>query len=182
MGATRDELAVQGRLAVEIFCLANDITIPRIYQHNPGDGSCGLYEKGCIYVHTPSCARPGYGGPAWSWPGYIVDRTPYGVHCHELGHMVDDIYRWRLGREVRRATGEDRLTGYCPNTAEWWAEMFRLFVTNPHLLSLIRPRTYEAMLAWSLRQVEDRSWDEVLTGAPQRTIDMAERRINEARN
>ena len=56
------------------------------------------------------------------------------------------------------------MTGYYPNDNEWFAEMFRLFVTNPDLLRLLRPCTHALMVARWLT-VETRTWDVVLAGA-----------------
>jgi len=86
----------------------------------------------------------------WSWPGSDTDRTPYGVLAHELGHHADYLVGGVKGRywseyssEVRAAANERGLTSYAgENPAEWFAEAFRLFVTNPPLLEALRPRTY----------------------------------------
>ena len=40
------------------------------------------------------------------------------------------------------------LTSYCPNNAEWFAEMFRLSITNSQLLQQLRPRTYKLKVQW----------------------------------
>jgi hypothetical protein len=182
---TRDGMTEAGREMVLRFCRLNGIPAPKLPTGSvvanavrSAGGSCGLYHRGTIYVDPPACARLGYGGPAWSWPGYIIDRTPYGVHAHELGHYVAD--QLRLSETtLRRKSGEMKLTNYCPNAAEWLAEMFRLFVTNPSLLRGVRPATYSLFVGEGLKPVEKRNWRLVLASAPTRTLAMAERRIKE---
>lgn len=184
MSATRDQLARQGRAAVLAFCQANGMPPPTFAGEVPAYvGSCGLYSRGRLYVTVPACARLGYGGPAWSWPGYMVDRTPFGVYCHELGHYVDDLCSRKgtdFAQAMRKASGEAKLTNYCPNTAEWLAEMMRLFITDPDLLQAVRPRTYESLVGAGLLPSELRPWQDVLAGAPARTLAMAARRAAEA--
>lgn len=146
----------------------------------PGGESCGLYEApGTIYVTPRSCSSLGRSGACWSWPGYIIDRTPYGVYAHELGHHVDARRRWSLSRRLRKFTGELPISGYCPDDQEWFAEIFRLYMTNPDLLQRIRPYTYD-YLRKDFAVVEGRTWRAVLKGAPPRTLAMAERRIRES--
>lgn len=109
-----------------------------------------------INVCLDLCARPCGKLPSrnWTWPGSVTDREPYGVVAHELGHHCDwyvsdrkGSYFGDYGVGVRRKSGETPISGYCPNDAEWFAEMFRLFVTNPALLHQLRPRTYGILLA-----------------------------------
>jgi hypothetical protein len=169
----RDALAARGKELVLQFCELNNMPAPRFFA--TVRGSCGLYSGGTISVQADKCAHPGYGGPAWSWPGYVTDRTPYGVYAHELGHYVDHFFGgWRWGRQVRKETGELRLTSYCPNDAEWFAEMFRLFCTNPSLLAAVRPATHAALTGRGLVPVESRDWHSVIAGCPARTLARAE--------
>lgn len=163
------------------FCDLNQITIPEIkHEHARWSVSaCAYYRLNQISIHLPSCALIGRAAQAWSYPGYKVDRTPYGVLQHELGHHVDVLcsdrkfaYWGDLSSSMRNESGEQKLTNYCPNDAEWFAEMFRLFVTNPSLLEQARPKTYRLMRErW--RPAETRRWSEVLWEAPERTMQKA---------
>lgn len=54
------------------------------------------------------------------------------------------------------------ITSYAPNAMEWFAEIFRLFVTNPDLLKLIRPKAYKAILDSGLKPSTDMVYQEVL--------------------
>ena len=104
--------------------------------------TCGFYRPTTIHIMVEKCAARGFGGRAWSWPGYAVDRTPYGVIQHELGHHVDSI-RFKapkaiFSKLIWEESKEAPLTGYLGTDKdevtfymEWFAENFRLFVTNP---------------------------------------------------
>lgn len=186
---TKAELTLGGIELAEQFCRLNGLLIPAIELAPEKDwrfGVCAYYREGVIHLHVPSCARIGTGGASWSYPGYFVDRTPYGVIQHELGHHVDFMlgqqkgkYWSEFGEEMRRQSGEDKLTNYCPNDAEWFAEIFRLFVTNSDLLRLLRPRVY-ALLKDCFTSVITIPWREVLKDAPERNIGQCLRRIEEA--
>jgi hypothetical protein len=140
---------------------------------------CAYYRRDTIYICVDKCARPCTDEPSrnWSFPGNTVDRTPFGVLAHELGHHVDyhnsvtarGPYYGNFSIDMRKMTQEKPLTGYCPNDAEWFAEMFRLFVTNPNLLSQLRPVTY-LKLAETFRTVTNEPWRTILRLAPLRVI------------
>lgn len=180
----RDSLTRAGRALVVRFCRHNGWPLPKMptpgpipWARNRWQG-CGLYSRGRIFVHPARCAAPGYRGRAWSWPGYIIDRTPFGVYAHELGHYAELMLRWPA-TTTYHASGERPLTSYAPNHSEWWAEMFRLFVTNPDLLRGVRPRTFRC-LAKMCEPLPAPRWGLLLAGAPPRTVAMAQRRIKEA--
>lgn len=196
MSEIKKLLYLEGQSLVRSFCALNKIPCPRL-KGDPPDAvnsyqATGLYSpspigKGTIYVSICESATVGKAGAAWSYPGYVIDRTPYGVHAHELGHHVDSLYApfpyrptlgWQggLSGRVCEAVDEERLTNYCPNVAEWFAEMFRLFVTNPDLLRLLRPQTYR-QIRQRFECCEQRRWREVLEFAPDRTIAQCEKKI-----
>jgi Mlc titration factor MtfA (ptsG expression regulator) len=114
----------------------------------------------------------------------VIDRTSYGVVQHEQGHAVDcalggasgDHYFSDFSVQLRSISREDKITNYCPNDAEWFAEMFRLFVTNSDLLKNLRPRTY-AIIKDFFKPVIDQPWQHVLKDAPERTIAQAAKKI-----
>jgi hypothetical protein len=137
------------------FCIRNRLREPG-FDVQPDAwaiGSCAYYRPETIHISIALCAAPGRGGRAWSWPGYVVDRTPYGVVCHELGHHVDRLsgralgaYWSDFGAGIRQRTGEPPLTAYAgENDAEWFAEAFRLFLTNPFALAILMPATHAAL-------------------------------------
>jgi hypothetical protein len=103
------------------------------------------------------------------------------VLAHELGHHVDKQHGAAGGDRSHRwrPTDPESLTGYAPNDNEWFAELFRLFVTNPDLLKAIRPKIYSLFEAeW--KSVEVRPWREVLAAVP-RQLKAAENKIFRAR-
>lgn len=186
MGIIKQQLSVRGYELAERFCQLNSLPMPEVVD-TPSDmwrvSSCAYYRAGTIKICLPKCASPGYVGRSWSWPGYVIDRTPYGVIAHELGHHVDMLrgsnrqaYWSDFSDKMRMTSGEPAITGYAPNTAEWFAEIFRLFLTNPDLLRRVRPLAARE-LEYLFRPAEERSWQEVLADAPERTILMARRKM-----
>lgn len=162
---SRLELFLRGRTAVQKFVETNDLPPVATHTGPTGFSACAYYRDSEIYIDIEACARIGMGGPAWSFPGYVIDRTPFGVMAHELGHHVDVAHGSRpgiLSPFLYRETKEKAISGYAPNVNEWFAEIFRLFVTNPDLLRLIRPKIYER-LKDRFKTIEDRPWDQIVT-------------------
>lgn len=184
-------LASSGQRVMETFCRTNNLPSPEVRDVDPTQWAydvCAFYRPTYIAICLARCAAIGTAGRAWSYPGYTVDRTPYGVLQHELGHHVDvqrstrrGNYYGDFGMRVRAVAGEKPITSYCPNDAEWFAEMFRVFVTNPDLLRLVRPRTHRELRATFTPVFED-TWRERLKDAPARTITAAERHVEKALN
>lgn len=190
-------LADLGEALLKKFCEANTFIKPPVLNlyRNEDDamvkkiravGTCGYYRRGVIHVAVPACA---HNNPNYSWPAFISDRTPYGVIQHELGHHIDeamsnvDIYRTAPGNffsdKINRASLEKPITSYCPNTQEWFAEIFRLFVTNPNLLQQIRPKAYSALRVYFTPVITMHSGDVLLTWkAPDKVFQRAENWIN----
>ena len=184
----KTELLEMGLERLLGFCVKNDIVAPEVHCDEKWSfNECAYYRPTYIRICVKQCAHIGRGGASWSYPGYTVDRTPYGVLAHELGHHCDitlsdkkygqaNRYFGNYSHSVWAASSEEKLTNYCPNTGEWFAEMFRLFVTNPDLLKVLRPKTY-ARLREDWEPVEDRAWQVVLSAAPGRTIAAAEKKV-----
>jgi len=187
MGMSKALLTMAGQDLIEEFCQINNMSCPSIEKTHIDDwrfGVCAYYRYHTIHVCPAKCANIGFAARAWSFPGYVIDRTPYGVLAHELGHAIDfglgktqDRYHSEFSVGLRAKSGERKLTGYCPNDAEWFAEMFRLFVTNPDLLNHLRPKTYYLIRSHDLKPVENRPWYKVLKEAPERTINQAAKKI-----
>jgi hypothetical protein len=175
-------LYLRGCQHIAAWCSANGVTPPRVVVTREPEGfaTCAFYRDGVIYISVNACAAVGRAGRAWSYPGYIVDRTPYGVLAHELGHHVDEAHGKRsfsgLSTEIRNLTREERLTSYCPNDCEWFGEMFRLFVTNPDLLRLVRPKTWDVLRRKWPTPIETRWQAEVLADSG-RHLKAAENKI-----
>lgn len=186
---TKSEMFADGQARIELFCRANDLQVPEVRPVHKSDwpfAVCAYYRPTYINICLDKCANIGQHGMQWSYPGYIADRTPYGVLAHEIGHHCDrersvgkGPYFGEFSIQTRKASGEKRLTSYCPNDAEWFAEMMRLFITNSDLLRLLRPKTY-SILSKHFAPVECRYWDDVLRDAPLRTREMACKHVDRA--
>jgi hypothetical protein len=178
-------LTESGKDLVESFCELNGLRTPGFDVREPQGwfvSACGYYRPETIHICPTRCAAIGVAGMAWSYPGYVIDRTPHGVMAHELGHHVDycvstvkGSYGGDFSSMIRERSGEPKLTNYCPNDWEWFAEMFRLFVTNSDLLRCVRPATHHE-LSQFYNPVETRPWREVLRDAPLRTQLQAEKK------
>ena len=183
---SRKDLLVRGEDLAQRFCTLNKLHMPAVQVTPSRDwrfDACAYYRPVYIAICVEKCAPLGKAGRAWSWPGNVIDRTPYGVIQHELGHHVDHTFSKDRGayfgdysQGMRGITKEPPLTGYCPNDAEWFAEIFRLFVTNPDLLRLLRPRAFAA-LSDRLRPAVTEPWEKVLADAPIRTLVSCENKI-----
>lgn len=162
----------RGVRRVAAFCELNKILKPKITSAQEWYfDACAYYRptEG-IKIYLPNCARSCTENQVrnWNWPASVTDREPFGVICHELGHHCD----WAIGKQkgeyfsdysidLEKRSGEAAITGYCPNPAEWFAEMFRLFVTNPILLQQIRPKTWE-LLRKDWNPLPSKGWREEL--------------------
>ena len=184
---TKEELFQKGITNINKWLDANP-AIPRIQINAVPKGSwrfahtCAYYRHRQIYICVEKCAQPAGSQPsrAWSWPGYVIDRTPYGVLAHELGHHIDECNGCHTGvysGPWRAETSEPAITGYAPNAAEWFAEIFRLYVTNPNLLRAIRPLTHAKLAARFTSPNADASWRTLLASAPPRILAAAENKI-----
>lgn len=191
MDLSKDALLTSGWNRAMAFCNQNSVPPPELRVQSPDvfriRSACAYYRPSYVAICLEKCAHVGRQASAWSWPGYVIDRTPYGVVAHELGHHCDHLigirrqsYSSEYSIAVRAESGEEKLTNYCPNDAEWFAEMFRLFVTNPDLLAELRPRTFRALeRTWT--PVVTETWPFVLEDAPERTVQMAYKKIRESK-
>lgn len=185
----KESLFQQGCDRVTEFCKANKIVIPSIASIEHDDwfvSACAYYRpKGGINICQAECARLATDREVrnWNWPGSVTDREPYGVLCHELGHHCDWLagdkpgtYYSEYSTTVMKTSGEAPITSYAPNPAEWFAEIFRLFVTNHALLYYIRPKTWE-ILRHKWEPVSNDSWEEEIGNAPDRIMDNLRKKI-----
>jgi hypothetical protein len=179
----RNALANRGMDLVAKFCALNGVprpTVEVVGQNEWHVGSCAYYRSSQIHICLEEC---GYScGDAnsrnWTWPGSTVDREPMGVMCHELGHHVDRLtdkqkgsYDSEYSGQVKKESGEPGLTSYADsNDWEWFAEAFRLFLTNPDLLAMVRPKTH-ALICNLWKPVVTLDWRQALgTNVPERVV------------
>lgn len=194
----------QGMALLKAMCAANQVVAPPVHVYSSVDwhDTCtAWYNHDQIHICPARTAVIGRTGAAWSCPGYVVDKTAYGVLQHELGHHVDrhrSLAQWRVSgaadyqdgafsMALRAAAQEAPVSGYGADeeptaSQEWFAEAFRLFATNPDLLRQLRPRTHATMLDAGLRPVVTDDWRTVLCDAPERTVLQARKKIDAARN
>lgn len=193
---SKDELFAAGVALMEEFCTTNRINVPSVVRLKRTDrlyhlATCAYYRhtEG-ITIMVEKCANYGYGGRAWSWPGYVIDRTPYGVIQHELAHHVDHLLTnqgaW-FSRRVHDVSQEKPLTGYLGTDKkmatfyqEWFAENFRLYVTNPDLCECLRPGFCRTMRQYGFKPVVFGSWRRVLDDhrAPERIVMQAQKKCH----
>lgn len=171
--SSQSTLAALGIERVHKFCAANGIDPPlvNLFTEKWAIGACAYYRPSeGINVCLPWCGRPcGHArGRNWTWPGSATDREPYGVIAHELGHHCDYLagdqkgsYWSDYSTAVMEESGEAPITSYADNPAEWFAEMFRLFVTNHGLLKCLRPATY-AIISRRYKPEGTANWRHVL--------------------
>lgn len=178
----KSELYKLGVDLVERFCTANRIQCPEFRPEIKAKwhvGACAYYRPQYIAICTDHCAYPcgEERSRAWSWPGNTTDREPYGVLAHELGHHCDYTVGGMKGdywsdhsMDIAKSSGEQPISGYADNVAEWYAEMFRVFVTNPDLLRHLRPKTYDILMQrWE--PVVHHKWQDALgSNVPVRVI------------
>lgn len=193
---SREELLARGRELIEKFCNTNGVPCPDVtempsrswpfsvcaFYRPEGWKSASEFSNGfCegINICLPKCAKPCGESMSrqWSWPGSVIDRTPYGVLAHELGHHCDWLsgeekhsYFSDYGMKLVKDAGEKPITGYCDNPAEHFAEFARLYITNHSLLKLLRPRAWH-LLAKRWKPVSAVRWREaLLPGLPERVL------------
>lgn len=160
------------------FCDVNSIPKPKItlieYKGDCRGSYSVVYKDIKVWLH--SCSHIGKGGPAWSYPGYVIDATPYGVICHEFGHYLDFASNNTLSKDLFYLCKEHPVTGYNPNKQEFFAEHFRVFITNPDFYKNFRPKSYQFLIK-KFTPVITESWEQVLSSAPARTIAMARKKL-----
>lgn len=183
------QLEQWGRRRAVAFCKANGVDPPRINvvpRRSWFVAACAYYRPDTdvnrkwmdrlsgqspgINICLEKCARQAIEEDYrnWNWPGSTSDREPYGVIAHELGHHFDWTFSEKKGEwfgdlssSIFEESDEAPLTSYAPNPAEWFAEMFRLFVTNPRLLESLRPVTW-GMLADRWTPLPEEDWESPL--------------------
>lgn len=189
----KNGMFLDGVSLMESFCALNGIAAPTIERLNPAQrnyhiGTCAYYRPTTIHIMVEKCAGKGFSGRAWSWPGYAIDRTPYGVIQHELGHHVDFVRSGTelFSKQIWEESREAPLTGYLGTDKmertfwmEWFAENFRLFVTNPGLSERLRPRFHAAIIRAGIKPLGCDDWEYVLAfnSAPPRIIEQARKKI-----
>jgi hypothetical protein len=175
------DLLQDGQRLVTNFCKRNDLEVPKITvvqrtDRNARVNACAWYRSNHIWVKPWACASPTQdeGRYRWSYPGYLVDRTVYGALAHEIGHHLEPV----CGLPDKP---EKPISGYRDNPSEVFAEHVKLFLTNPDLLGLIRPLTYDFLRRRFTPIKTEIFWQDVLADAPLKIRTRCERLVEEAR-
>lgn len=171
------------------WCTTNNLPVPAISttpHRDWGFPDPGYYRNGKIVMCLAKCANAANRRSKYAWPGAIVDGSPLGVIAHELGHHVDHVRSAgytgaRFSEILRHSVGEAPLRAWAQTYDNWFAEATRLFITNPALLRLVRPRTF-AELSRRFKPTEVRPWDVVLERAPDAVLKATIRAIAQGQN
>ena len=180
---TKNDLFDAGMLRASDFLKRNRILIPIVRKSSSltatGDYTSAGGGKVRINVDRSATPTKNPDNYRWSFPGYKIDRTPYGVVAHEFGHHVDATLDFP-SRRLPRGWKQKRISGYEPNNAESFAETMKLFITNPDLLRAGAPIRYRYLQKLDLVAVDDMPWRDVLAGhgANERLLDAADHWIN----
>lgn len=164
-----------GKSIVRAFCDFNEIALPAFVEDNKMNAN-GMYYWGKprLRYNIKRCRTPvNNPGFAWSYTGYKSDMTVAGVVAHEFGHYIDDILKTPSKRIKKAVAGESCVTSYEPNTYEIFAEAFRVFVLNPELLKIGRPKRYAFFEGLGLKPVILDNWEYVLGHAHNKIINAA---------
>jgi len=150
---------------------------------------CAYYRPCRIEICLDYCGWPAgwWTTRNWTWPGSTTDREPFGVIAHEVAHHVDwlagekrGVYWSDFGESVMLLSEEEPISSYCPNSAEWFAEMMRIFITNHALLRLLRPRTWELLRAKFIPITSDDWQRELGNQVPDRIVRALKNKIQGA--
>jgi hypothetical protein len=168
----KNENVEYGVQILDQFCALNAIQMPKIKSTN-SKSHYGYYKwkSSTIWINVKKCRTPvKTPGFTWSYTGYKSDLTAAGVLAHEAGHYVDDI----LGRPSKKISkfvrGEAAVTSYEPDSCEAFAESMKLFILNPDLLKIGRPKRYEFLISLGLQPLILDSWEVVLACAHPKLI------------
>jgi hypothetical protein len=167
------------------FLTLNGLPIPEFRLGTPfkaGPGAYGFYRPGRVHVAVDRTRLPTKGEPirAWSYTGWKSDKTAAGVTAHEVGHHVDHCLGYPSNK-IGICTKGLELTSYAPNPSEVWAEAMRLFILNPELLLLGKPRAYRWIIENGLKPIVCERWDMIIRHAHPRYHQVGKKWIEKAR-
>lgn len=152
---TKRQLCEMAINLIDNFCELNNIPKPKFdIDWETGTTQtegivCGHFTFGTDVLHLQPnrCANP---NPNKDWPGFFYDRTCYGVMCHEFAHYVDNLspslFNIKLiSTELRQIANEPSFNRDPKDDYEYFADVFKLFVTNPDLLRITRPSIFKLL-------------------------------------
>lgn len=151
----------EAKALVVRFCQLNNIKVPRLsiekMRNAPGCYTEGIYKHGgdVVTVYPGNTIFDNERSARYN----LIDDTIYGTILHEVGHYVHEHYiNWEV-----IPMGERAVSNYEPNNREVFAETFRLYLANPHLLALWNPTRYAWMKA-RFQKVKKTNWEATFNG------------------
>jgi hypothetical protein len=138
-------------LVDEDFCDAVNvkrIILSPVLKKQRGWRGEALWREGVILLDARDCSRYRTAS-MYSKPDGKSDMSPTGVAAHEQGHFLWFASHRTIIRpwaELFRSKVEKPITSYAASSlGEDFAETFRLFSTNPGMLSAVAPRRHELL-------------------------------------
>ncbi len=166
MERTQKQLSFRSELDFCIgFLKANHLPIPKIDRNDSIDALGKWYgrrKRICINMKKISKAIRTFR------VAEMPDRrSAGGVLAHKIGHFIFDLRKKSLLQCANLALREPGSSSYEPTLLEAICEAFMLFVWNPELLRVGRPKRYDVMtVVLCLKPIETRSWREVIVDPP----------------
>lgn len=151
----------EAKALVVRFCKLNNFKVPTLVIHKR-DSYSKMNVQG-YYTHNTDVVNVYPGNTDFDNEKFarynLEDNTVYGTILHEVGHYIHNHY---LNFE-EIPFGERAVSGYEPNNREMFAETFRLYLSNPHLLSIWNPTRYKWMKA-RFQKVKTTNWKATFKG------------------
>ena len=151
----------EAKALVVRFCQLNGYEVPKL-KISKRDGRSGYRMEG-LYKNGGNVVEVFPGNTIFdndvSARYNVIDDTIYGTILHEVGHYIHEHYlNWE---EI--PMGERSVSNYEPNNREVFAETFRLYLSNPHLLSIWNPTRYNWMKS-HFQKVKKTNWKATFNG------------------
>jgi hypothetical protein len=186
---------IYGNITIDFlkeFSKVNNLEMPKvsISKAKNNINGCYAFSNKEITVYYKNCRTPvktpGY---AWSYTGYKSDLTISGILAHEYGHYIDHIrgegnntfsdinYKKIINLILTENEIIDSHKYMQPyhHLHETIAESAKLFILNPDLLRIGRPKRYELFVNdYGLKPIVTESWTEVLKNAHPKIINSSE--------
>ena len=158
----KQHLFRRGETLVNTFCEFNSLPPPRIEEANLRS-TPGTQKGRQIKIDLGKCTGALFtqNTNRWSFPGHIMDSTPYGEVCRQFGYYL--LHRFKRKDPLFRMRGATKILGYERTEELAFAEAVRLYLTNSDLLHLVSDKRYWALRAGlRLKPIVDDPWNTVL--------------------
>ncbi len=157
----KEIMKTEAKALVVRFCKLNNIELPKLSiekrRNAPSYCTEGVYKCGgnVITVYPGNTIFDNERSSRYN----LIDDTIYGAILHEVGHYVHEhCLNWET-----IPMGERAVSNYEPTNREVFAETFRLYLSNPHLLSIWNPTRYNWMKA-RFQKVKKTNWEATFNG------------------